>query len=156
MLDFLLATQPKEWQKLKQHHGAARTRAATSGSPTFDQRAGCARSCSACTRQTSFLSCASSALARRAVARFAAGAILVRIGTPSIGCKPFSLIRTSSVPSCQSISDLVQVQTDQASFDLASRTCNPLVETLVHCVISPISARLSRLLLVALVADYAV
>jgi len=49
VVDFVLATQPKEWKKLEQHHGAARstcsgaasrTRAASSGLPTSARQAG--------------------------------------------------------------------------------------------------------------------
>lgn len=80
VLDFVLATQPQEWKKLEQHHGAAvreqfvrrlanerlsgegrstccatasRIRAASSDSPTSDPRADLITRLDACTRPTS-------------------------------------------------------------------------------------------------------
>ena len=92
VVDFLLATQPKEWDKLKQHHGAdvkvrflgrlsreigrrghstccataSRTQAVGSGSHTSGPRAGSTNSCSAFTQPTSLPWCASFASASRA------------------------------------------------------------------------------------------
>jgi hypothetical protein len=94
VIDFILATQPKEWEKLKQHHGTdvearflnrlaseierrgaldvlrsgivvSRTRGADSASLTSGHQAGLTRKLVACTQRISSPSCASCATARR-------------------------------------------------------------------------------------------